>query len=86
MQVKRLKLHHVVLQALCQLLMSFHSEVETICCEEAQVKCPILKLKRGNVRKQNILFKKRVCECDVQEVLVVLRSLNKVAEQQQSPL
>lgn len=28
----------------------------------------------------------RVCACGVQEVLVVLRSPNKVAEQQQSPL
>lgn len=50
MQVNHLKLHHVVPKSLCQLLVSFHSEVETICCEEAQVKCPILKLKRRNVK------------------------------------
>lgn len=48
MQVKHLKRHHVVPQALCQLLVTLHSEVETIGCEEAEVECPVLKLKRGN--------------------------------------
>lgn len=33
----------------------------------------------------NALSNKKECECDVQEVLVVRRSLNKAAEQQQSP-
>lgn len=42
MNPRDIKLHHVVPQSLRQLLVSFHSEVETICCEEAHIDFPVL--------------------------------------------
>lgn len=60
--------HHVVPQPLSQLLVSLHPEMETICREEAQVKCPILKVqteklwvhKRQHSKERE--FKIRPCE------------------------